>query len=490
MSIASTSSPAKPLAAPQIEQRVERRVRAGARRIQLHGDPGVEDLPARAEIGERRRRARAARCPSPRRNPCGPSIAAALAVIPACASSAASTPLRAASPACSGFTIVPKFSFRPDASDAAIASACPAAAASSPSSRRRRGRGADRPERRRAVPAALIVARVHRAAEPPFDLEADDVGVEQRARPTRRRLRPPPAPPAPAARSDARARRSTCRRSRARARRCRWPAPRRRRWRASAVPRTRARRRCPRPSIDALDDARGRLGRAGQRDADRVEHARVRRAARASAGGVARRRRSRAERSSARLTARLPCVAASGLPIAAMKRCLMNTQSSGGFAVGADSATLATITHGPRLGARRAMRRVELRLRSAPSRSRVTPIARAAASRSAPCAVAVSWPPVVAYSSLSNTTSTRFAGRSQSDGRQRSEIHQQRAVAVEDEDAEVGPRQRQAEADRRGEPHAAPGVEIRAADRRRRRDRTPGWPRLATIGASPRADRR
>ena len=45
------------------------------------------------------------------------------------------TPLRAASPACSGFTIVPKFSLRPDASDAAIASAWPAAAASRPSSR-------------------------------------------------------------------------------------------------------------------------------------------------------------------------------------------------------------------------------------------------------------------------------------------------------------------------------------------------------------------
>ena len=45
------------------------------------------------------------------------------------------TPLRAASPPCSGFTIVPKFSFNPDASDAAIASACPVVAASSFSNR-------------------------------------------------------------------------------------------------------------------------------------------------------------------------------------------------------------------------------------------------------------------------------------------------------------------------------------------------------------------
>ena len=62
-------------------------------------------------------------------------MAAALDVIPACANWAARTPLRAASPAWSGFTIVPKFSLRPEASDAAIASACPAVFASSPNRR-------------------------------------------------------------------------------------------------------------------------------------------------------------------------------------------------------------------------------------------------------------------------------------------------------------------------------------------------------------------
>ena len=55
------------------------------------------------------------------------------------------------------------------------------AVASSPSSAADGRGGADRPERGRAVPAALIVARIHRAAEPRFDLESDDVGVEQRA---------------------------------------------------------------------------------------------------------------------------------------------------------------------------------------------------------------------------------------------------------------------------------------------------------------------
>jgi hypothetical protein len=40
-------------------------------------------------------------------------------------------------------------------------------------------------------------------------------------------------------------------------------------------------------------------------------------------------------------------VAASAPPIAAMNRCLMNTQSSGCFCVGADSMIFATIIHGP-----------------------------------------------------------------------------------------------------------------------------------------------
>ncbi len=55
--------------------------------------------------------------------------------MPPRASRAAVTPLRAARPAWRGFTIVPKFSFRPDASDAAIASAWPVAVAPSPRSR-------------------------------------------------------------------------------------------------------------------------------------------------------------------------------------------------------------------------------------------------------------------------------------------------------------------------------------------------------------------
>ena len=133
-------------------------------------------------------------------------------------------------------------------------------------------RGADGAKRRRAMPPALVVARVHRACR-----------VALRARSRRRSASRSAAPDAPvssaaasdrrrrAARSDARATRSTCRRSRARARRCRWRAPRRRAGARSGVPSTTTgaarppRRRPPGRCGD-------RLRRAGERDADRVEH--------------------------------------------------------------------------------------------------------------------------------------------------------------------------------------------------------------------------
>ena len=97
--------------------------------------------------------------------------------------------------------------------------------------------------------------------------------------------------------------------------------------------------------------------------------------------------------------------------MAAMNRCLMKTQSSGGFTDGATSCTFATITHGPAS----ARARVTIAANWPGSRTlvavAVNPIARAAAlSRSAPCFVAVSWPPVVPYSPLSQTMMIRFAG--------------------------------------------------------------------------------
>ena len=58
------------------------------------------------------------------RNPPACSNASGEAVIPACASRAASMPLAAARPACSGLVMVPKLAVRPAARLAAMASAC------------------------------------------------------------------------------------------------------------------------------------------------------------------------------------------------------------------------------------------------------------------------------------------------------------------------------------------------------------------------------
>src|SRR5207253_7704895 len=48
----------------------------------------------------------------------------------------------------------------------------------------------------------------------------------------------------------------------------------------------------------------------------------------------------------------------------------------------------------------------------------------------------------------------------QADRRDRSKVHQQRSVAVEHDDADVWPREREAESNRAREAHAAPRVEI------------------------------
>src|SRR5205823_3533701 len=126
---------------------------------------------------------------------------------------------------------------------------------------------------------------------------------------------------------------------------------------------------------DALHARRRRLARTCQCHADRVEE---RARSNRSRGGW----RLGADRENREALHRAVAVADSGLPIAAMNRCLMNTQSSGGFAVGADSAIFATIT----CGRRAACAAARLRRKSASSCAVVasTRIARAAAARSAP----------------------------------------------------------------------------------------------------------
>ena len=125
-------------------------------------------------------RSRPALCMATSR-PWGPSMACSDAVNPSRARSAASTPLRAASPPCSGLTIVPKFSFqaaRLGRGDRQGASRRPGV---EPHDAGRGGGGADGADGRGAVPAPLVVGRVHHGAERALHLEADDVGVEQLA---------------------------------------------------------------------------------------------------------------------------------------------------------------------------------------------------------------------------------------------------------------------------------------------------------------------
>ena len=351
-------------------------MRAGARRIQLHGDARVENLPAAAEIRDRTREIARPRCRTRADNPAGRRSPARSPVRPPLASSAASTPLRAASPACSGFTIVPKFSLRPDADEAAIASACPVAAASRPSSRlapRGRAEGA---ERRRAVPAALIVARIHQPAEARLDLEADDVRVEHRAAGRARDL---------AGREHRRHERRARMRERHEAH---VVEVERVRGRAVGERRVRSRTRdgpCPRYDARAAPSRSGATSRARcapparQRPPARRRSCRGTRlaaAARAADGGSAGRdelaeSRDRHERP---VTPVRPAFRLRAAPMAAMKRCLMNTQSCGGFTVG---ARFVDPGHDhPRSGlARRARQRgIQFAPASRPSPSRAMPM--------------------------------------------------------------------------------------------------------------------
>ena len=193
--------------------------------------PVSTSLPARSEIAERladleplavhraQKPLRALEGERARRESTRASIAASRR------RSAPPDPRGAASPS------IPKFSFRPAADDAAIASAWAARGPSSPSNRDTAAAAPIGAQRRRAVPAALVVARVHRLAKTRLDLEADHVRVEQRRDRTRPTPPPPRARPRRVAHSDGPATRSTCRRSRARAPPCRSRARRCPSWR-------------------------------------------------------------------------------------------------------------------------------------------------------------------------------------------------------------------------------------------------------------------
>ena len=359
------------VAAFQIQQRVERRVRRGARGIQLDGDARIEDLPAPAEIGDKgkergrftvhggeeplrsfdRRTTRGhARLREQRRQH---AVARREAGVER---------LHHRSEV---FLEARRFG-RGNGQGVADDPGAESEKA------RCRGRGTNRAQRGRAVPSAPVVAGIHRTPQTRFDFEAHHVRLEQR-------------PPCCAgqfrdgkARSDER-RAGMGKRDEAHVVvivRVRRGAVRQR-----GVGRARAQPRSEHRALEAgrllrhdlLHRCRGRLGRAGQHDADRVEES--------PGGSVAAldgRDRARDELGERHR----PSVAASGLPMAAMNRCLRNTQSVAGLPAGPDSATLATM----RRDAARAA------LKSLAVRACVTaemPIAVAAAARSAPCAVGV-----------------------------------------------------------------------------------------------------
>jgi hypothetical protein len=87
--------------------------------------------------------------------------------------------LRAARPACSGFTIVPKFSLKARRFRRGDGQRVAGGVRIEAKQARCRGSRTDRTERRRAVPSPLVVARIHRPTQPAFDFEPDDVGVEE-----------------------------------------------------------------------------------------------------------------------------------------------------------------------------------------------------------------------------------------------------------------------------------------------------------------------
>ena len=154
-------------------------MRARARRVELDGDARVDDLPARAEI----------------RGRAGEIIAGAVERVQKtlraveglrAAREAAFREQRGEHAVARGQARVQRLHHRPEvllqARRRRRGDGQRVGGANGVESEEARGAGggADRAERRRAVPAALVVARVHQPAQARLDLEADDVGVEHR----------------------------------------------------------------------------------------------------------------------------------------------------------------------------------------------------------------------------------------------------------------------------------------------------------------------
>ena len=163
----------------------------------------------------------------------------------------------------------------------------------------------------------------------------------------------------------------------------------------------------------------------------------------------------------------------------------MNTQSSGGLHRRRRLPTLATIIHGPRPVRARAIANRELAPHSLTVTLAAIPIARAAASRSAPCAVAVGCPPVVAVLLVvpddRGRDSPASASRSSRASRDSSAASRRRRARTRA--GRAAPSRGPGRSTRPGP--CCPTCRNSPAGRRRRTDRRPdgrGWRRSALVG--------
>ena len=165
----------------QQQHRVDRRMGAAAARVLLDREAGPDDVVGPPPVLEDRLGVEIAGAVEHIEKALLVFERAGLAVNPSRASSAAKRPLRAVCPTCSGLVIVPKLALMPEASEAAIASACAVRAAVEAEQVAARRRGAEHAEGRGRVPALLVMMVMHAAADPRLGLEPGDIGGDEGA---------------------------------------------------------------------------------------------------------------------------------------------------------------------------------------------------------------------------------------------------------------------------------------------------------------------
>ena len=163
----------------QRQHRIDRRVRAAAARMLLDAESGGDDVVGPAPIREDRLGIEIAGAVEHVQKALLVFERASLAVNPSRASCAANRPLRAVCPTCSGLVIVPKLALMPDASEAAIASACAVFARSRAHQVTAGRRRAEHAQRRGRVPALFVMVQIDAAADAGLGLEPGDIGGDE-----------------------------------------------------------------------------------------------------------------------------------------------------------------------------------------------------------------------------------------------------------------------------------------------------------------------